>query len=323
MLGVVVIVLAGAVQLRPVPTAGLNHLVAVAANPAPAQRCTTANHVRYCLYPGFGSLLPSLEAPVNGVLTHLPALPDHPMTLSQVVSLGLPDSALTHGHPAGQLSRWGAQLRRSPATAGGPSAIYLPVGAWPAAGAGLADARFNLALATAEWITHFPSATPNGLPCVPLDQAREAIALWLAIVATHPRAGELAKGWPSRGFNGSEVRHTLVAVWAYPGADAGQLDPFGSLPQNTLAGYLLAHKMTSLPERRVESVLGDGWSRWLNPSTTDAQLTAALGIRMPSVPVPPFLPGIPKRGVSIAPNGGPDSPVCGSASDGSASGGSA
>lgn len=316
-LAAAVIALAGIVQFRPVPSADLNRLVTLAAHPASAQRCTTDHQVRYCLYPGFGSLLPSLEAPVNGVLAHLPARlvarPDRQMTLSQVVSLGLPDSTLTRGQPARKLSAWEAQLRRSPANIGGPSAIYLPVGMWPAAGARLTDARFNLALAAAQWLVHLSPTSSTGLPCVPLHQAREAVALWLAIVATHPQAGELANGWPSRGFNGSEADHTLVAVWIYPGADAGQLDPFGSLPQDTLAGYLLAHTMTSLPERRVEGVLADGWNRWVSPRTTDAQLAAALGVRMPSVPAPPAGFASPPPGVSSSgPNAGPQSPVCGS-----------
>jgi hypothetical protein len=34
--------------------------------------CTTVSQVRYCLYPGFGRQLPSLQAPVNGVLAHRP-----------------------------------------------------------------------------------------------------------------------------------------------------------------------------------------------------------------------------------------------------------
>jgi hypothetical protein len=70
-----VICLAAGLQLRPIPTADLNHLVREVADPGSVQRCTTASQVRYCLYPGFGSMLPSLEAPVNAVLAHLPARP--------------------------------------------------------------------------------------------------------------------------------------------------------------------------------------------------------------------------------------------------------
>src|SRR5262249_13889606 len=82
--------LAGAVQLRPIPTADLNHLVSEVADPASAQRCTAASQVRYCLYPGFGRQLPSLEAPVDGVLAHLPARPAQPLTGRQGAPLSLP-----------------------------------------------------------------------------------------------------------------------------------------------------------------------------------------------------------------------------------------
>ena len=140
-LALVVICLAGALQLRPTPTTELNHLVREAAGPASVQRCTTANHVRYCLYPGFGRNLPSVEAPVNGVLAHLPARPDRPLTLRQVLSSYLLDPTLIHGHPKRQVSQWQAQMQRAPGNAATASAIYLPVGSWPAAGGRLADAH--------------------------------------------------------------------------------------------------------------------------------------------------------------------------------------
>jgi hypothetical protein len=321
-LAVAMICLAGALQLRPIPTAELNHLVKEAADPASVQHCTTASQVRYCLYPGFGPLLPSLEVPVSAVLAHLPARPDQPLTLEQVLSPTL-DSTLTHGHPKRQVSQWQAQLQSAPGTAARASVIYLPAGSWPAAGAQLADARFDVALAASEWALRIPPTAIGKfnsegpyLPCVPLGQAREAIAIWLAILATHPSASELQDGLggleTGSGFTGEEVRNTLVPTWAYPGSNAGYLGP-SETGSATAAGYLLAHAMTSLPEQEAARVLADGWGRWLNWRTTDAQLAAALGIPMPSVPAPPAPPRSPKPGVSIVPQGpgnGPQSPLC-------------
>lgn len=272
LLAVAVICLAGAVQLRPTD---LNYLVREAADPASVQHCTTASQVRYCLYPGFGPDLPSLEAPVSGVLAHLPALPAQRLTVRQVASFldytdaSLIDPSLTHGYPKRQVAQWTAQLRTAPGTAATASAIYLPVGSWPATGAGLADARFDLALATAEWAVGLaPTASSRSLnsgmfqPCVPLDQAREAIAIWLAILATQP---------PPR-----------------PGSNVGgYLTPQGASPQTTAAGYLLANAMTRLPEHKVTRVLAGAWNRWLSWHTTDAQLAVALGIPMPRVPARP------------------------------------
>jgi hypothetical protein len=287
-LAVAVTCFAGAVELRPLSTAELNHLVTEIADPASVQHCTAASQVRYCLYPGFGRDLPSLEAPVNGVLTHLPARPGQPLTVRQVVSLDITDPSLTHGHQERQISRWNAQVQNAPGHAPTVSAIYLPVGSWPAVGGQLADAQLDVALATAEWAVRIPPAIVDGQPCVPLNQAREAIAIWLAILATHPPAGELQAGLGAlatgRGFQAVEVRNTMVPTWNYPGATVG---PTPAGPQLTAVGYLLAKAMTSLPERKVSQVLASAWATWLNERTTDAQLAAALGIRMPTVSLPP------------------------------------
>jgi hypothetical protein len=311
-LAVAVACFAGAAQLRPIPASDLNHLVAQIADPASAQHCTTASQVRYCLYPGFGRDLPSLEAPVSGVLAHLPARPGQPLTVRQAAALDVTDLTIAHGHPSGQLSRWKAQLQKAPGSAVTASAIYLPVGSWPAAGGRLADAHFDLALATAEWAVRLaPAISSSSLisgpfqSCVPVGQAREAIAIWLAILATHPPASELQGGLGGGDY--TEVRNTLVALWPYPGSSVGgYVMPLGAVPPTTAAGYLLAKAMTSLPEQKVARVLADAWGSWLNWRTTDAQLAAALGIPMPSVPAPPAGLPSPPTGTTLP----PPSPLC-------------
>jgi ABC-type Co2+ transport system permease subunit len=87
------------------------------------------------------------------------------------------------------------------------------------------------------------------------------------------------------------------------------------VPQTTAAGYLLAAAMTSLAAQKVSRVLADAWATWLNWRTTDSQLAAALGIPMPSVPLPPlFRPGFKPRpgGTKLrqGPRNGPQSPLC-------------
>ena len=306
--------LAGALQLRPIPTAGLDHLVTETANLASVQHCTTANDIRYCPYPEFGRDLPSLEGTVNGVLARLPARPSQPLRVQQVLTLDLTD--LTYGHSKDQISQWRAQLRNARASALTDTAIYLPVGSWPAGGSQLADANFAVALATAEWGVRIPAqatgnpASEQFLPCVPLNQAREAIAIWLAILATRPSAGELQAGLPSPGhYLGDEVSNTFVPTWTYPGMNAGYLASSGIAPQPTAAGYLLAAAMVSLPQQKVSHVLASAWGRWLNWHTTDAQLAAALGIPMPSIStlVPPPPPG---QTTGHGPPNGPQSPLC-------------
>jgi hypothetical protein len=307
-LALAVICLAGAVQLRPLPAAQMSRMVAQSANPASVQRCTTSNQVRYCIDVSFESLLPSLEAPVNAVLAHVPVRPGHRLTVSQVGQLAL-DPTLTRGYSREQIGRWGAELRRSPASTSPAAAIFLPIGAWPSFGGRLADAHFNVALATAQWAVGIPLASNTGVACVPVDQAREAIAIWLAIVATHPPTSELQAGL-SGGSPGIEVANTFVPTWTYPGASYGQVDEVVGLPpQDTEAGYLLARAMTSLPEQKAGHVLTDGWARWVNARTTDAQLAAALGIRMPSVGAPQLPAGA--KHVAVTPSAGnTQNPVC-------------
>jgi hypothetical protein len=315
-LALAVIVAASAAQLRPLPAAELNRLVSEAVHPAAAQQCTTSSQVRYCLYPGFGRQLPALEAPVRAVLARLPVRPDGPLTVSQVTSLYLPDDTLTHGHSRQQVSRWEAQLQIAPGNVGRASAIYLPAGSWPSGGGLLADAQFDVALATAEWAVRMPAQASGSLAgsefmaCVPVNQAREAIAIWLAVLATRPPASELQDGLGGPGTgdgqSGVGVRDTIVATWAYPGSGANYVTP-PSAPQTTAAGYLLASAMTRLPEHKVIRILSGGWATWLDWHTTDAQLAAALGIRAPS---PPSFPA-PGRGLTTGPaQSGQQNPVC-------------
>ena len=270
-----------AAQLPSIPTATLNRLFSAAANPVPAEHCTTEGQVKYCLYPGFGAVLPALQAPVSGVLSQLPVRPTPVLTIAQDTSLALDDPPLTHGHTRAQMDRWNAELQVPPPSTATAPAIYVTEGDERAA-------RFALALGTAEWAVNLPAenspVNPAGA-CVALDQAREAIAIWLAITATH---ASLTRG---PGIQAVLVHDTQVVVWIYP----GEYDNYTSAPgpQTTVAGLLLAKAMASLPEGKVERVLGASWPTWLNWHTTDAQLAAALGIPMPSVPVPasPLPPG--------------------------------
>ena len=311
---VAVICFAGALQLRPIPTAGVNRLVSEVADPASVQRCTAAGQVRYCLYPGFGSELASLRAPVRDVLARLPAPPGPVLTIRQVVPLSMSDWTLTHGQPSSDVSRWGTQVENAPANAAAaPKAtIYLPVGSWPAAGGQLADANFDLALATAEWAVGIPpqnSGSPAFQPCVPVGQAREAIAIWLAILATRPSADKLHDGLNTGmggGSTGAGVGNTIVQTWSYPGMGRDYVMAPGGGPQTTAAGYALASAMTSLPQHQISRVLTAAWGKWLNWHTPDTLLARALGIPTPRLR--PFL-SAPSGGAPAA-SSAAQSPLC-------------
>lgn len=294
---------AGAVQLQPVSTAALDRLAVQIAEPAAVQQCTSTDGVRYCVYPGFESLVPTFRGPVEGVLAKLPARPAQGLTVRQVADRMLTDPALTHGHTEQQVASWLTRMKTDPFVAPASGEIYPVVGQWPAGGA-LPAARFDVALGTAEWAVGLPTATgdvPNVGQCVPVGQAREAIAIWLAILATHPSSSTLQAGLPGSGpGHGSyeSVGNTVVATWAYPGNFDGYV---AAGPEFTVDGYLLARAMTALPAQHVQQVLAESWNRWRNPNTSAADLAAALGIAQPTFPVPSLIaqnpPPIPGRPV--------------------------
>jgi hypothetical protein len=283
-LAVAVVCTAGAVEYVPVRSADVNRLISDVAAPASVQHCVTDKDVRYCVYPGLGPVLNSVEGPVAAVISHVPARPAHPLTVAQTTDISLDDASLTHGHPRSQLAAWGAELRDAPASQVGSSAIYLPISTWPTNRSAAPTARFDLAFATAEWALALPTGTGSATAtqCIPVDQAREPIAIWLAAVATHTHLGTnlAAIMFPVRAAN------SPLMAWPYPGEYAGYLAAPG--PQTTAAGYLLANEMTLLPVQRVAQVLDSAWAKWANPGTTDAQLSAALGVAAPTVPAPIF-----------------------------------
>jgi hypothetical protein len=310
---VAVTCLAGAVQLQPIPTSDVNHLVAEAATPSSYQTCTIDIGVRYCLYPGFGSLRSSLQAPVNAVLSYVPVRPSAALSIEQATTWSLNDASITHGHSRAQIAAWAAELNNAPANTTNTSTIYLNVGTWPANGsAAAATARFDLALGVAEWTVGLPPSTGNpgtATQCVALDQAREAIAIWLALESTHAKVGGVqAVGGGYRGPAVLQVNNNPVVAWIYPGAYSGDLAASGT--PTTAAGYLLAKAMTRLPTATVIRVLDRNWATWTNWHSTDSQFAAALGIPMPAVPSinqaagPPIVSNAP-AGTAI-----PSQPVC-------------
>ena len=275
------------VQLQPIPTRDVDRVVSEAANAGSTQHCTTGDtnghQVAYCLNPEFGSLLSTLQGPVNGVLALVPGRSARALTIAQTSGLNVDDPTLTHGHSSEQVTAWRTELGNAPANLPSSSAIYVDLGAWPPSGQ-QSVARFDLALGTAEWAVGLPTnigVSAGQLPaqCVPLNQAREAIAIWLAAQATHLPAARF------QGRNGSysvaPVNGTAVVVWTYPGEISNYFASPG--PQTTADGYLLAQAMTKLPTSRVVAVLAAQWESWISPRATDTQLAAALGITVPPV----------------------------------------
>jgi hypothetical protein len=312
------IVVAGGVQSRPIPTQTLDDLVSQAAG-AGSQHCATSGEVRYCLFPEFDSKTASLQGPIDAALAHVPAQGARTLTISQFSGLAADDPTLTHGHSAQQVAAWGAQLRNSPSNLPSSTTVYVNPGAWPTGGQQAAAARFDLAFGAAEWAVGLPTnsgatttTTAGALSpqCVPLNQAREAVAVWLAAQAVELPSSPfqtIARGLNSGEF--AQVNGTVILTWTYPGEEQEGGDYLASPGvQTTAAGYLLAQAMTKLPTTRVASVLSADWASWTSPRTTDAQLAAALGIAMPAVPSAPSGPS--GQVLTVPSNMVPPQPEC-------------
>jgi hypothetical protein len=289
------IVAACGIQAQPIPARDVQNLVNQVAGIDSSQLCTTDSPVRYCLYPAFAGKSASLRSTVDAVLAHAPAQHERTLTIAQYTGLSTDDGILTNGHSSQQVSAWGAQLSGAPANLPSASSIFLNLGSWPTGGQAAADARFDLALGAGEWAVGLPTNTgigtgtgPDSLPepCVPLNQAREAIAVFLAAQATAlPPSPYQNSNSAITGDEFAQVNGTTIVTWAYPGEEDDYGDYLASPgAQTTAAGYLLAQAMTRLPADHVTSVLSAAWDAWTNPHTTDNQLAAALGIATPTVP---------------------------------------
>ena len=300
-LAVAVACFAGVAVYKPVASADVNRLVTDVAAPASVQQCVRAQGVRFCAYPGLGAVLQSVEGPVLAVVNRVPDRPARPLEVEQATNVSLDDASLTAGRSKAQIAAWAAELRSAPDTQDSSSAVYLPISSWPTHRQAPAAARFDLALASAEWALGLPTSTGSDMAaqCVPVGQAREPIAIWLAAVATRTQLGDdlAADMLPVR------VANSAVMAWPYPGEFAGYLVAPG--PQTTAAGYLLAKEMTALPAQKVTQVLDRAWAKWANWRTTASELAATLGVAMPAVPTPTFR--APAGQAAVLP---PPQPVC-------------
>jgi hypothetical protein len=314
----------GWTQTRPVPRNVQASLIYQATHPAAAERCTSENGVRYCAYPGFRPDVTRWATAVNGVLARLPSRAARPLVVRQVVETYLYTPPMTVGFEpttpsefsqlfrlAQPLGRFLNAQRSDPHLVPGSSVppVYVDMN-W-GAGAAVGVYQLSLAMQTAWWVAGLPTSgrtvqypedgdtTQDMISCLPVGQAREAIAVWLATSATPAglaafRAGLTLGYQPIARVRSSWVSGVIgVPTLAYSG--------YMPALQFTRQGSMLAQAMLRLPEREVLAVLAARWPGWLSPRATDAQLAAALRITLPAAVPPP---------ASQLSPGQPADPVC-------------
>jgi hypothetical protein len=318
----------GWAQTRPVPVSVQEALLYQLVRPAQSERCTSQERVRYCAYPGYQPNVARWETVVNGVLGRLPARPTGALVVRQVAdsSFMVFDLSSSYLLPitvrdrrlralVNEFNRFEVGQTQDPHLVPGSSMppVYVDM-SW---GRGSATGPYQLGLAmqVAWWVAGLPTTQrsvaygpgPNAgyfaqISCLPVGQAREAIALWLAISAT-PAAQTAFLTWPSQ-YRGSAgpgyfTPNKVGGHWVSSYTPAVE----GYLPAITYTGQgaALAEAMLRLPPSRIQAVLAARWPGWLSPQATDAQLAAALGLRLPAATPPPM---------SAVNQGQPLAPVC-------------
>jgi hypothetical protein len=294
----------GWLEAKPVSPTVLNTMAREVTEPADFQQCQLTHGVRYCYYPAFRPLVQQWAVPVDGVLARFPQSSQPALTVRQVWDLGffmpplLSPTVLTSNGAAAlsqqatAVGNFQQALQADPRLVRSSSVPPVYTDASWGTGKNLGAAQLELAISTAEWATGLPTtgrsvtysyAYPGGgsqsgtdvLACVPVGQARESIALWLAAGATTATRSAFARA-PLVGS--TQVGKQWIATVAEPGSG-----PSVGL-MATAQGARLAAEMLRLPVRRVRAVLGIRWQYWISPHATTAELAAALGLRLPAEP---------------------------------------
>ncbi len=323
-------------EARPVPAPVLAALVRQATQPQRVQACRLLHGVRYCYYPAYAPLVGQWAVPVAGVLAKIPRTAAQGLTVRQVqdefflTEPLLPPSSLTSissentpltGRLEAFESAESTDPHLIPGSAGPP--VYTDLD-W-STGSGLGVSQLSLAVAVAWWATGLPvtgrdvalpysPSTGGGgtvlLSCVPVGQAREAVALWLAAGATRATRGAFAASVTPRAIAGQDATE-IGRTWIATVQENNPVTAAGLTV--TARGAALAAEMLRLPARRVADVLTARWRYWLRPGTTEASLAAALGLPLPPAPAARPQPTSSTQGpggqISDA-TFNPPSPVC-------------
>jgi hypothetical protein len=293
----------GWLAAKPVSASVLSTMAREVTRPADFQQCQLTDGVRYCYYPAFRPLMRQWAIPVDGVLRRLPRTSRPVLTVRQVWDLdyffippllsptGVTSNGFVPSRQGTAVTNFQQALSADANLIPGssPPPVYTN-GNW-GTGNSLGVAQFGLAISTAEWATGLPTTGREAsfdhtfadgasqsytgvLACVPVGQARQSIALWLAAGATAATRSAFAHTTAGS----TQVGKQWVATVTAPGSG-----PSAGLVA-TAQGAALAAEMLRLPARTLQTALAARWRYWLSPHTTTAELAAALGLKLPPQP---------------------------------------
>jgi hypothetical protein len=225
------------------------------------QVCGTRGGVEYCVWPAYQDWIDWWQRPIDGVLQRVPAAARGRKLRVRQMELG--DYARCWDTSACP-QQFHALLERA-----FTDSDVRPMSSWPRIDGDRnvkGKAELPLALATASWAVGLSAMPPRDSEsltiCIPHDEARVVVALWLAGQSTPQAADSLrARTGPpeqarSRLTLGSDA---VTAQWPWPEA-------------------VYAVALLDRPVEEVAAALQRDWARWVSPATPTAELVEVFGL---------------------------------------------
>lgn len=285
-LALVLLVVSGWVQTRPLSESRLAARAAQLADPAAHQVCEQRGGVRYCAYPTYGEWISLWEASVRGVLSRVPAgaAPTGPLQVRQrPVPSAYDDLIPPLREKLDPKAVWAAD-----------NAVH-PGMTW-----GHDDHPLVIAFQTASWAVGLPPAAswPSPHACSAGGQARAVTAMWLA-GQSGPKADALLRKRAAEIER--EAQRALLALQPLDvmpnyegedGIDAPYETEVGAAGRG--ADVVAAARLLALPTEKVAAMLKTNWGRIIDSKTPSSALFDLMELPTPAAIAdqPPVVPGV-------------------------------
>jgi hypothetical protein len=246
-------------QARPLTAAQLIEEAQFASGAPGSQVCETRGRVEYCAWPTHVAWIDRWQRPIDGVMRRLPATVAGQGLRVRQMALGARDLCSNRSACRQQVA---AAFDRAIA-----SSDVRTTSSWPR-GSGTGSAELVLAAAVGSWAVGLRTAPPRDEPpiCVPSDQARVVVTLWLAGQST-PQAAARLRQVVERKEGAPALRHQLI------------LGSAGDTTQWPWREAAYAVALLDQPAEEVAARLQRDWARFANPGTPTADLVAAFGLQ--------------------------------------------
>lgn len=246
-------------QARPLTAAQLIEEAQFASGAPGTQVCETRGRVEYCAWPTHMAWIDRWQPPIDGVMRRLPAAVARRGLRVRQMALGASELCSNRSACRQQVA---AAFDRAIA-----SSDVRTTPSWPR-GSGVGGAELALAAAVGSWAVGLRTTPPRDEPpiCMPPDQARVIVALWLAGQSTPGAAASLRR----------VVRVDEGAPTLRPRLTLGPAAGTTQWPGPEVA-YAVA--LLDRPAEEVAARLQRDWVRLTSPGTPTAELVTAFGLQ--------------------------------------------